>query len=855
MLRMGCATGVVLAAVMPWGCGGGDDAAGEADAAAAGDAGSSDAATPDAGAPDGMPSGAPAVAIGAPVPDIVNASGTATFAVEYTGAASVMLTAADVAVATAAGDAACASVVVRDGTSSSPSVDVAGCTGDGAVTVTIAPGTATSDGGVPDAGAGPGPSLAVDNTPPVVRIGAPSPVTAAAPGPFVYTIDYDGADAVSLTDAAVTVQQLTGTAACATRTIADGTTPAPSVTLADCSGWGTLRVRIAAGTASDRAGNQALAAPLGPSVALLQPSGTLAKLGHLGGLGQDVAVAGATACVAKGLKGVECWDVTDPAAPVLVHELDTAGEAHGIALDGDHAYVADDRWGLVIVDLAGPGGPELRALHGPASTFWGMPRRVVVRDGLAFVANGAHTQVIDVSDPAAPALVAELPTTGLARDVAVADGRVYVADGDGALAVWDLTDPGAPVSLPGFTTPMYARGIAVAGTTAYLGADYALWVLDVAVSPPALLGMYDDYPNSHTEVDLLGAHAYVMASFGLNVYDVSAPAAPVPTVERLVGGTAAVAGSYVYVSGAMQSLRVYDGAVPGAPALVFARRTLGNTLSVTVAGTTAYVSTEGNDVAVVDISTPGAPVIVAEATTPGRPRAVQRVGDLLFVADEFEGLAVVDVAVPTAPMLVSTYDLGSGGDAYGIAVTGDHALLAADLHGLAVMNVANPAAPALVTEVDTPGRARDVAVAAGYAYVADGASGVAIVDVSVPAAPVLALSLPVSGSVQGVAVTGDVLVAATLSAGVQLYDISTPTTPLLLGSYADVIGRQVAVAGTRAYVATGAEGIVVLDIADPTAPAPVDSAYHGGPSWDVAVAGGHALVADGENGLVIVEAE
>ncbi len=852
MAAMGNAVRSALALALVCACGDGDGGgAGDADAAVA----VADAAGPsDAVAPDATPTAGPTVSIGSPAPDVVNAAGTATFAIEYANADTVNLTAGDVTVSNGGGDAACATVAVRDGATSAPLVDVSGCTGDGAVAIAIAPGTAVDVGGTGDPGAGPGPALAVDNTPPTVRIGAPSPVLSEAPGPFSYTVHYDGADTVSLADGDVIARSLTGSATCATRAVTNGDTATPTVALSDCANPGALRLDIVAGTASDRAGNLAPAPAPGPSVAVLPPAATLPIVGHLGGLGQDVAVSGTTACVAKGLKGVECWDVSTPSAPVAISGFDTGGDAVGIALSGDTAYVTDSRWGLVIVDRAAAGGPTVRGLHGPAATFGKLPRRVALDGDLAYVANGANTHVVDVSDPAVPTLVADLPSSDTARDVAVGAGLVVVADGDGGMSVWDVSDPFAPVSLPGIAGPGFARGVALAGTRAYLAAGTGLSVIDVAVSPPALIGRFEEIANTHKEVDVLGDHAYVMASFGLNVYDASTPSSPVPTVERLVGETGAIAGGHAYVSGDMQSLRVYDASAPAAPVTVFARRTLGNVLAVAAVGTTAYVATEGNDVAIVDASTPSAPAIAAEAFTPGRPRDMHIVGDVMYVADEFEGLAIVDISNPLAPALLSSTDFGSLADAFGVTVDGNHVFVAARQRGLVIVDASTPTAPSVVIEVDTPGRAEYVALGNGHAYVADNASGVAIIDVSVPASASLVGSFLTSVNAQGVAVSGDLLAVGTLQDGVFLYDISAPALPVLLGSYTDASGLRLEIVGTRLYVANGNAGGYVLDISDPTAPALADTASHGGPVWDVAVAGDHAFFGEGENGLVVTDA-
>ena len=64
--------------------------------------------------------------------------------------------------------------------------------------------------------------------------------------------------------------------------------------------------------------------------------------------------------------------------------MDTSGDASGVVVDGDYAYVADDLSGL---------------------------------------------QVIDVSDPAVPQIVGSVDTPGEALGVDIVGNCVYVADG------------------------------------------------------------------------------------------------------------------------------------------------------------------------------------------------------------------------------------------------------------------------------------------------------------------------------------------------------------------------------------------------------------------------------------------
>ena len=67
-----------------------------------------------------------------------------------------------------------------------------------------------------------------------------------------------------------------------------------------------------------------------------------------GGFGIDVE--NEHAYLASGLQGLQIVDVSDPAAPILVGEHATLGEAKDIVKAEDHAFVADGPNGLLVFD-------------------------------------------------------------------------------------------------------------------------------------------------------------------------------------------------------------------------------------------------------------------------------------------------------------------------------------------------------------------------------------------------------------------------------------------------------------------------------------------------------------------------
>jgi hypothetical protein len=60
-------------------------------------------------------------------------------------------------------------------------------------------------------------------------------------------------------------------------------------------------------------------------------------------------------------------DVSNPAAPARIGGFDTNGEAYGVQVVGNLAYVADGKWGLQIIRLAELEVAQTLVFNPPAS--------------------------------------------------------------------------------------------------------------------------------------------------------------------------------------------------------------------------------------------------------------------------------------------------------------------------------------------------------------------------------------------------------------------------------------------------------------------------------------------------------
>jgi len=168
--------------------------------------------------------------------------------------------------------------------------------------------------------------------------------------------------------------------------------------------------------------------------------------------------------------------------------------------------------------------------------------------------------------PADPVEVGSYDTPGYARDVAVAEGRAYVADGNGGLRVVDVSVPSNPWEAAFYDTPGYAEDVTIAGGYAYLVDWDGLQVVDVTLpSNPVGVISYET-PGNANGVAVDGSLVYVAEGGGgetVRVIDVSVPSNPtqVGFCHTREAFGVAVAGGYAYVadgSGGLLVLRYTD---------------------------------------------------------------------------------------------------------------------------------------------------------------------------------------------------------------------------------------------------------------------------------------------------------
>ncbi len=471
-----------------------------------------------------------------------------------------------------------------------------------------------------------------------------------------------------------------------------------------------------------------------------------------------------------GLSGTARADCIDYAGYLhMIGHVDAPGYGEAVALDGNYAYIADDDSGLVVADVSNPAAPKI-----VGSLPYLVPiTAIAVAGRYGYIIGGSFLGVVDISSPSRPQYAGYVFVPG-ACDVAVKGGYAYVA-GNGFYVV-DVSNPMAPVVVANLPVGSSDGGVAVLGTVAYLATTYSneLYTVDISnpVSPRILGNVALPLP---VDVAVYHNYAYVAdLGDGLVVVDVSKPASP-----KIVGSEAmdwatsvAVSDTIAYVgSDEGGNVALIDVANPGALRPIGSAGCTGLVGGTAVRGAMVYVATfQGLDV--IDVTNPNSPPIRANLALPGYGADIVTSGSTAYVADSDGGVQIVDVSTPTSPRSLGA--VATPDACCGVATAGQY-LYAADYSaGLHVIDISYPAAAHIVGSVSLPGEANDVEVSGNYAYVAGVEAGLVVVDILNSLVPAFLGNVAFSDAAVAVAVSGTTPYVAAEGAGLQVVDCSRP---------------------------------------------------------------------------------
>ena len=160
----------------------------------------------------------------------------------------------------------------------------------------------------------------------------------------------------------------------------------------------------------------------------------------------DVEISGNHAFVVSHLgRYLKVFDVTDPADPALVSEIETQGKPVDIEVMGSLAYVAYPSFGgfwsfqgLQILDVSDPAFPIELAALGFYEDSWSSAE-LAVHGNCALIGASESLYAFDVTVPTNPVLVRRHEAVDSVQDVAVFGNRLITAESSGGSEHFDIS--------------------------------------------------------------------------------------------------------------------------------------------------------------------------------------------------------------------------------------------------------------------------------------------------------------------------------------------------------------------------------------------------------------------------------
>lgn len=495
---------------------------------------------------------------------------------------------------------------------------------------------------------------------------------------------------------------------------------------------------------------------------------------------EGIATSGTYAYVAAGDAGFRIYDISTPSNPLFVTSIDSLEYCESVVISGQYAYVAAGSRSFII-DISNPSAP---VYVGRMTGYGGYHQYLNVRSGYAYICNyDAGLQIVNVTNPASPVNVMEIPS-GYRTARIIFDGNyAYVAIGDAGVAIYNTVNPAAPV----YVTQIQTTGRAA---SLYFGA------ITIGGTPTGHIFVANRNPAP-----------------GVSAINVSTPSAPV-TTSFLAAVPSATGSAYipfyldgkVYVAYGIAGLRIIDVTNPSNVTLLGTADLGGDSRAVVASGNFAYVAARDSGVYVVDATDPANPIKIKTLQTP-RARGIAISGSTIYVAASDSGMGMFDITSPENPTFIGY----TGSDVYGenVAVNGNIAGIT-DYGKITFYDVSNPSAPVKKgsTGSFTTGN-EGFAINGNYAYVPDGDS-LKIFNISDLMSPAFVSKIRTGGYGYLSAVDGNYCYVASEGTGIRTIDVSNPSLPVEAGFYDDVPqSRGVAVNGKYVYAAEKSDGLTV----------------------------------------------
>jgi hypothetical protein len=556
--------------------------------------------------------------------------------------------------------------------------------------------------------------------------------------------------------------------------------------------------------------------------------------------------------IGDSLQGVRIYDVSNPTAIQNIASYQTQGISSDLAASNGRAYIVGS-FGLQTLNIQGVSGPRALARFEFASTGSAQITAAQIEGNYAYVTAlltdqsnrlSGVLQVFDITNPAQPVVRASYRGLAYPSGLAVVGGIAYVADGK-HLAIIDVSNP-ARLSLLHSLSVMAFR-VRIAGTRAYvLGGGLTIVDVGNPGSPQILSHITGNFDAG--DIDVEGNLAYISGSDGLYIFNVANPSSPALLGKALPDhykpGPIQVIHSIVYSAG--ETLFLFEVSDPTAPTLIGSYSGAGQIRDIHIAGTTAYLAADSNGFQIAQL---GTSPFVAPASNLQDGLVVERVavGGGIALLGARSVVEFVDLTILKSPTLLGRVERVPLSDT--LRISNGIAYIAAANAGLQIYDVHTPSNPRWLAAYKPSAdfEAQILEIHGNWLYLGSPQRGIDVLDVSTPATPRLRNNVPAALNLFFNAkfqVAANRLYLGQSGGYISIYDLSNPRTPTFIRTYNVSNMNDFRVVGTLAYIARASGGLQIVNMSNAASPTVIKNVPIANGGGRVGVLGNMVYVAD-----------
>ncbi|MBD3190724.1 MAG: hypothetical protein GF308_08765 [Candidatus Heimdallarchaeota archaeon] len=502
---------------------------------------------------------------------------------------------------------------------------------------------------------------------------------------------------------------------------------------------------------------------------------------------------------------------------------DDGGSSQGIDIENYVAYVANREDGLEIINVSDPQNPVIIASFKTDGTAID----VCVYKNHAYVAIGGRgVDIIYVGDPHNPWRVSKINPGGYVIETVLRSNVLYFVTNFNGLFLYEVTDPAKPLLMSHWYDEQYMlTGLAVWGKFVCLSAgDDGMLLIDFTFpSDPYLLSSWDE-PNG----------------FGYGV-------------DTIIHGSEHI----VYLAFAEGGFRILNFTKPNNISKISEFHYSGTVRDVTVQGEIVYCCIYEFGISILNVSDKKHPKQIGKYyDSRGNCNDVDSYSTITISAEEHDGINIINTKDLSNPSLYTKFlDHGLAED---VIVRDNLAFVADRAGGFEIFNLSKPDDPTKVGQfmpINT--HIVDISLEENLALLSAFNKGIFLVNISNPTNPKEISSFYNGHHIMSAISSNELVYIASLNNTVQIYNISDPANIFLVSEYvlpnSYSIALSLVLQDDYLFVGTSINGVLVFDVSNSSKIQQIGHYDDGGRSYDLEIVDNYLFVADYTDGLEILD--